>query len=123
MNESEIIRLIGELANAVGYDMVKRYKLPAKKKVMPTGIKRPGPKLNYEDFKLQLRVKENLKKVGDFFELVVPPGYPKNKFQSAMINAALSVFKKRGMVRTSSVRYPKTAGLPTRVVIRMTRIV
>lgn len=78
--------------------------------------------LDYDSFKFATRIRNELANVGSWFEVDLPKGYPKALFQAAMLTAGASVYKKRGLVKTSSTRHPKTTVTAGRISIRLTRV-
>lgn len=99
MNTTAILKIIRDLADAAGYDLVERKPQVIKKKVMPTGIKRPGPKTNYDALGLEEKAKRLA--IGDSYVIKVTAPYKVARLQSAMLNAAERVLGEKRMATSS----------------------
>lgn len=96
----EIVRELIAIKSAID-SILFRIQSEKVKKKMPVGIKRPSKRMNYDEYRLEDRLRglQNGHKVC----IVVPPQCTISNFQSAVINAGFRVYGTRGVIETNKI--------------------
>lgn len=101
MNKVKVLKLVRELVAELGYELKEIMPASAKKK-MPKGIKRPGRKMHYDEFRFEDKCAAL--RVGECFSQTNVAGHKKSNLQAAMLNAAEKEFGAKRKVVTRTTR-------------------